>query len=425
MKKMNLKIQKKNLLFVFSICVLLILSSTIKSRGQTTVILKPSNGHDAFVEKVNNCQPGSHFDEYQNTNFGNFKHLNVMTWTFGSVGCGTGSVRSFIKFDDLSTLPAGATILNATLKLYGVLQSDIPGEYGNTQHPQASPGFKSNAIKIGMVQSQWDDQTITWNNKPNVDFSYGITNSGSSTKYDDTLVVDVTAMAQHQYSTGNNYGYGIQLQEESYYRSWFWASSNHPNASRHPELIITYTIDSTTCNPNFSYSFNTETNEFVFTPSSANENFYAWNFGISNHLLNEPSPVAITFPSADNYFVCLQTDTLRNQVCRKCIELCVNSSQIVAGTVINEAPDPEHTQILNLYPNPSSNDFFLEIFTTNPGVGKLVIYDLTGSKISEKSFDFKKGTQTLEHSIAKISKGMYVCTIEIDGMVTSKRFVKQ
>lgn len=110
----------------------------------------------------------------------------------------------------------------------------------------------------------------------------------------------------------------------------------------------------------------------------------------------------------------------------KCIKICVTEDQIVKSKSISKHQNPEkQTKILNLYPNPASESFYIDISTKQEGAGKITIHDLTGSKISEKSFDFKKGTQTLEHSIAKISKGMYVCTIEIDGMVTSKRFVKQ
>lgn len=108
----------------------------------------------------------------------------------------------------------------------------------------------------------------------------------------------------------------------------------------------------------------------------------------------------------------------------KCIKICVTEDQIVKSKSISKHQNPEkQTKILNLYPNPASESFYIDISTKQEGAGKITIHDLTGSKILEKSINLKEGNQTIEQSISKISKGMYLYTVEINGEIISKRFV--
>lgn len=396
----------------------------------TTVTFKPNatNGNDAYVQNVNGCNPGTPFDSYDDMNFGNSITIRTAAWTYNNTsGCASsgtsGSIRSYIRFDDLNSLPVNVVINNATLKLYGVTQSDIYPEYGNTKHPGVNSPYKPNPIKIGLAQSSWNESVITWNNRPTINFSDGITHPASETRFDDTIMVDVTHLVQTQVSSGNNFGYGIQLQTEAKYRSWYWASSDHQTASRHPELIVTYSVP---CNANFSYCYNTESMKFSFTPNSTNGGQYSWNFGDSPNtaITMGPSTVTHSYSEPGSYFVCLDAGK-----CKYCLKICVTFNQV------KHTPQPRNQDnnssstgdssisIDKLYPNPTTDNFTLEIDAKKSGNGKLMVHDMTGKKISEKSVSVIEGHQSVKHQFGNLSKGMYLCTLVIDGERASKSFV--
>ena len=408
------------------------LFATANLNGQTTnVTFKPNavNGNDAFVENVDGCLPGYPYDSYDDTNFGNNNTLRTIAWTFNQQsGCGTttgstGSARSYIRFDELNSLPSNAVINSATLKLYGVSQSDIPGEYGNTTNN--SP-YKENSIKIGLVQSSWNEQSITWNNKPGIDFSAGITHPVSTLQFNETISIDITSLAQFQVSSGINNGYGIQLITESRYRSRYWASSDHQLASKHPELIISYTLP---CDANFTYCYNTEDMKFTFTPNSGNGINYNWNFGNgSNITTSGPASIPVSYSQPGTYKVCLTVEAFGIGKCSNCIEICVTSSQVEdtaqpKNQYKNNNASSGSVTIENLYPNPASNHFTLEIKAKKAGNGKLLLYDITGKKVGEFSMEVIEGIQSIRHDFSNLGKGMYLCTIVIDGQRANKTFI--
>ena len=83
-----------------------------------TVCFKPGpdKGQDAQIRSFYGCSPNTYPAQPENMNFGSDPKLRYLAWTFSSPdGCPEGVFQSLIKFGDMTTIPPGATITNATL----------------------------------------------------------------------------------------------------------------------------------------------------------------------------------------------------------------------------------------------------------------------------------------------------------------------
>ena len=203
---------KINLLLFFSLFVENIFS-------QTTLTLQPDAvlGNDAEV-----------WDFDPNTNYGNGVYVRANAWTWSG---SPGIQRSFLKYD-LSAIPSGATITSAQISLYSI---DSPStEYNN-------PLSGSNAAYLSRVASNWNENTITWNNQPGVTTANQILLPQSTSGYEDYLNVDVTSLVADMTATpANNFGFRLALQTETNYRRLSFSSSDAANPGKHPKLKICY-----------------------------------------------------------------------------------------------------------------------------------------------------------------------------------------
>jgi len=180
----------------------------------------------------------------QNTNMGNDSRIESVVWTWGS---SFGQLRALLEFD-LSSLPSGCTVSNAQLVLHS---ENIPNSYHCGQNSSIHT-CNSNELRIHRITESWGEMTATWNNQPTF---------ASSTQGQDYVVVpnndlpyndyniDITTMVN--YWIGNpsqNNGMMIKLLDEStIYRSAKWASSDFPNPTLRPELILTLSCSSGGC----------------------------------------------------------------------------------------------------------------------------------------------------------------------------------
>jgi hypothetical protein len=101
-----------------------------------------------------------------------------------------GRIRSYMWFD-LSSLPAGSTVISATLRLYHVGGVDYPDQTANVTFYRAT--------------ENWNEATVTWNNRPGYAESLG----SVSTTYDfkGWVTLDLTAQVLAWVrGTQNNYG---------------------------------------------------------------------------------------------------------------------------------------------------------------------------------------------------------------------------
>jgi len=189
--------------------------------SQTTLTLQP-NGATGIDAEVFSCVVCG----YDNTNFGNKKDFNAITWTnSGSVS----KVRSLIKFD-LSAVPANAFISSAYLSLY-FNPTSIEGNHSG-----------SNGAFMQRITASWDESTVTWNNQPPSTTANRIILPNAATATQNYLNIDVTYHIQDMaVNPGSNFGFMLLLQNESVYRKMVLASSDNPDATLRPKLVITYT----------------------------------------------------------------------------------------------------------------------------------------------------------------------------------------
>lgn len=381
-----------------------------------TVTYQPhyNEGEDALFSNLINCS--TPIDVY-NFNFGTHPQLTLREWTFNTIpqSCSSGTTRSFIRFAEAYSLPSNAEILEATLYLYA-----DPGSEAN---------YAPNSFQIGGVTSNWDDDTLTWANSPNVDYSYNLVHPSSSSSHQD-VAIDVTPIVQDQYQSGNHFGFGLKLVNEVIYSRWTFASSNHHDSKRHPKLEITYSVHSILdCNANFSYLFDTEDNEFTFIPNEpdyTSYNYY-WQIGDTTTLYNDVLTYSFTNPGT--YDVCLNfTDTIFS--CAKCIELCVTEDQV--NSISTSIGDGEFSNIpsnhsnigtLKIYPNPAQNDLHIKLNSMQAGKGRLAVYDISGKKLVSQAVTIDKNDNHFSIEVSSFSAGVYVCEIQMNGEAIQDKLV--
>ena len=210
----------------------------------TTLTLQPgpAEGADARLTDVQNCTPpGNPFLNLPNSNDPDFQDMPVAAWTNDANGCATMQHRSFLKFTALNNIPQTATILSAKLSLYGVTSSpSLP--QGNSYYP-GSPynSWGTNECWLKQVSGSWSESVITWNNQPAVTETNRVAIPASTSQWGyDVQDIDVTNMVKDMVNNATNNGFCIMLQNEVYYRSVSFASSDNTNAAKRPKLVITY-----------------------------------------------------------------------------------------------------------------------------------------------------------------------------------------
>jgi hypothetical protein len=169
-------------------------------------------------------------DFYPNTNFVNSTDLVGIAWTEqGTPYIG----RSYFKYD-LSSIPSNAVVSNAYLSLYA---NPSPVQ------PAHSTLSGSNSSLIQKVTDPWNENIITWTNKPNTTAVDEVQLSPSVTPNTNYLNIDVTTpIAQMVNNPSTNNGFMLRLQTESQYRSLNFASISCADSTKKPKLVICYSL---------------------------------------------------------------------------------------------------------------------------------------------------------------------------------------
>ncbi|MBL0317625.1 MAG: T9SS type A sorting domain-containing protein [Flavobacteriales bacterium] len=195
--------------------------------AQKTALLKPAAdcGKDAFVWYADNTA----YDN-ENQNYSSSQTLLSHTWTTGGQNDGS---RILIDFD-LSLIPVGSNLLEAKLSLYNdPTSTSMNGEHSNYSHPNAS--------YIRRITSTWNENEVTWNTQPTYTTTNEVMLDATTDVHQNFEDIDVTAMAEEMLTPlGYSGGFMLMLQDESPYCALVFASSNHPDPSKHPSLLVTY-----------------------------------------------------------------------------------------------------------------------------------------------------------------------------------------
>lgn len=212
--------KKLNTSFAGFVFLLLFLANPIIS--QTTITLQPDGekGKDALI-----------LSSVPDNNYGNHIDLPSIAWTNGG---NTVVGRGLINFD-LSQIPDNAVITSAKLSLFSYV-SPANGGHSSESGPNTSI--------IKRITTDWDEQTVNWNNQPKVDTQFQVFIGQSTTEVQDYLGINVTAMIKSAFANPeSNFGMMLSLLNEEFYRRMIFASSDNEDSSLHPKLEITYLTD--------------------------------------------------------------------------------------------------------------------------------------------------------------------------------------
>ena len=128
----------------------------------------------------------------------------------------------YIRFD-LSSIPEGAAIISAKLKIYQYYQSSASGN-----------------LAVYRVTGDWSEEDITWNNKPsNADTASDTisTPTSSNVWVEFDVTDDVQGFVDGSYS---NYGWVIKPEGWSGNGYAAYRSKEYSSSSYHPQLIVEY-----------------------------------------------------------------------------------------------------------------------------------------------------------------------------------------
>lgn len=297
----------------FFLAAFLLASHVLSAQYSATFKPDATLGQDAMINRNDVCT------NWENINGGNISELDAYAWTWYASNCGPGAGRSLVRFDQLNTLPAGAVITYAELRLFGVATSS--NSQGNSSYP-GSPHPSDNGAWVRRVNAAWDESTVTWSSHAAAFTTVDeVAVPASPVQWNYNVSVDVTNQVIAMTAPGANHGFMLMLQDENYYRSLLFASSDHPDATIWPELYIKYDLP---CDANFTYCTSTQSpGWYNFKVDNPQQGYtYKWDFGDGASAVG--TSVWHNYANG-SYQVCLLAYNEATGIeCKKCIKICVS-----------------------------------------------------------------------------------------------------
>lgn len=155
--------------------------------------------------------------------------LNANAWTINGDPV---VMRSVFKFNGLAAACGQRRPKEAYLTLSS---SPTPGN-GDLVNANAGP---DNSIYIRRVTGNWVPTSTNWFSQPATTTQGQISIPHTDSPFLDLIDIDVTQMVSDMLASGN-YGFMIQLQNESYYNSRMFCSSNHADFAKRPKLTLIF-----------------------------------------------------------------------------------------------------------------------------------------------------------------------------------------
>lgn len=448
-------------------------------------------GQDASVWELHNgpnyCIPTGQTVSPAYQNFGNDKVGSFMAWTWAAAGCPTGTTRFFIRFPQLSLLAAhpvtthSITITSAILKLHGVNAADLMGSFGNSTYP-GSPYPGDNRGKLYKVAAgsanAWREDNITWVNSlglvmdPNI---AAVPIPPTTSRYNFTQSFNVTAMVSRIIRDASGYfngttwvppsayannGFMLLIDDETAYRSQFYATSDHNNPAMWPELSVTYSVESrckTLSDPSFNYT-TSNTDPLTFTFNANSPTFptgYKWYAVPAPGLIDFSMPIGTgtpftyTFPAPGVYNIAMGTmcedDQLANmatvtislangvtQSPQKAASQPDGAMQVSDMDNNNRVlPGDEPASLLlngpsvSATPNPTDDNWAISLDARAAVATQVTLYNASGKKISETTRQLHTGRNRFELAAKALPPGLYLLTIRGGSLNLQHKLIKR
>lgn len=194
----------------------------------TRIQVNPSPIQTLTLQPANNPTEMSFFGGNGIDQSGQVVEFIAGAWTTGGVPVVLRAVSQF----DLSSIPAGATIISAKLSLYST-PNPLNGNFVD-----ANSG-SNNSMYIRRVINSWNPGSANWLNQPSATSTNQILIPHTSQSFLDLIDIDVKNLVNDMRANAN-FGFMISLQNETYYNIRNFCSSRHAITAKHPKLVITY-----------------------------------------------------------------------------------------------------------------------------------------------------------------------------------------
>lgn len=178
------------------------------------------------------------------------------------------------------------------------------------------------------------------------------------------------------------------------------------------------------CNPNFTYTYNTAnvlTVDFASVMEDSILANYEWTYdGI---FVTYAKEFTHTFSDPGTYEVCLKVTMAAGDTCETCINICVFAPSPSSASGI----DPLDSAI-GLYPNPAGDQISLSLTNTgNIKIGteaRITIYDIMGRVVLIREESITAGENTFQLNIKDLPPSTYEVKIEADNLFGRAKFMK-
>lgn len=419
----------------------LMLSSVLSFGQTTTLVFKPNAtvGKDTPIWKFDDdCIGNGSTQTNADRNFGTEETLWMKDWTWNAIGCSGGTIRSLLCFTELSNIPSNAVIVSATLRLYGVTSDR------NTSYSGAPASYYENTVVVQQITSPWNENTVTWNTQPSTTTANQFIIPQSTSEYNwnySNSSPELVAMVQNMVS-GNNYGFMLRLQTEQHYRNMVFASSDHPDASLHPELEVTYRV----CNAHFSYCVaNTGDKKLKYTFHSLEQGGqHTWKLGLSQISTRPDFEYSFSrqlFNKRLCHRVIKDSDT-----CEYCMDLCLPDYSEVAAfegeeELSKETPKAniEHGKVhlgdeigeevdnmaVKIVPNPSKGIWNVSFLSSADEEVEVILYDTEGKLLQRRKEKIKAGTNELKVDCPHCAGALYILSVRGREVSFERTLVKE
>ena len=224
-------------------------------------------------------------------------------------------------------------------------------------------------------------------------------------------------MDLYRNNDGANYPYGISglvsitgssAAGDFYYYLYDWEIQEAPCFSN--MVPVTATINPGT-SPNADFSYTKALSVFSFQDLSVGGQSWDWDFGDGNTSnLQHPKH---SYATAGTYTVTLKVS---NGECEE------TTSQILDADIGTALEDELKQAEMQLYPNPGTGNFWVELTTDQAHVMQLVIYNQLGQTV-RKWDGSKTATFRQEVNMSGLAVGTYLVQLRVDDRMVMKKYV--